>query len=106
MFTHLRATTKATLFYILAFGMVLAVALFSESMGEMAGLVSMFTSLAAVLIMIFLITPDGLLGRVLAEPRANNFGFPRPWGWAIFGPLLVMGTTYGIVWTTNMGRPE
>src|SRR3954470_21294259 len=105
MFTQLRPTTKATIFYALAFGMALLVALFAQGLGEKIALASMFTSLAAVLLMLLVITPDGYTRAGWQILGLNHLGL-RSWGWAVGGPILAMSITYGIVWSTNLGHPE
>lgn len=59
MFRNLSDLTKAGVFYALAFCLVTAVALLSNRMGEGVLIISMFTPLAALLILFFVVTRDG-----------------------------------------------
>src|SRR3954462_2150521 len=103
MFKQLRATTKAMIFYALAFGMAILIALFGQGMGEIVDLLTMFTSLAAVLLMLLVVTPDGYSRKGWESLALTRLGL-RYWGWAIGGPAIAMGITYGIIWSSNIGH--
>jgi membrane protease YdiL (CAAX protease family) len=103
MLTQLGTTSKALLFYALAFGMALLLALFGKGMGEIIRLVSMFTSLAAVLLMLLVVTRDGHTRSGWEMLGLHRLGVGA-WGWAIGGPILSLGLAYGIVWATNIGH--
>jgi membrane protease YdiL (CAAX protease family) len=63
----------------------------------------MFTPLAAVMLMLLVVTRDGY-----TRAGWRGLGLARAgwgsWGLALLGPLFVMGCTYAIVWTTGIGR--
>ncbi len=103
MFTQLSSLTKASLYYLIAFTLALLVALFGQGLGERSAILSMFTPLAAVLLMLLVVTRDGYTRvgwRALGLERAGW----ESWGLALLGPLLVMSCTYAIVWSTGIGR--
>ena len=102
MFTNLSNLTKATLFYMIAFGLSLSVAFLSQVFGETSLLVAMFTPLLSVLLMFFVITRDGY-----SRTGWLSLGLHRPglrsWGLAILAPLFVIGAAYGAVWSIGVG---
>lgn len=103
MFKQLSSSMKATLFYGMALGLILLLTLLGQGLGEVILVIAMITPLAAVLLMQFIITNDGttLAGwRILG---LHHLGL-RSWGFAILGPFLAMLCTYGIVWSTGIGR--
>jgi uncharacterized protein len=65
----------------------------------------MFTPSAAVLLMLLVVTRDGYSRAGWELLGLKRLGF-RSWGLAVGGPMLVMGFTYAIVWTTGVGRLE
>jgi membrane protease YdiL (CAAX protease family) len=103
MFTQLSNLSKAWIFYGLAFGMALLLALFGQGIGDTLNLVTMFTSAAAVLLTLLVVTRDGYTRIGWEILGLHRLGL-RTWSWAIGGPLLVMGVTYTTVWTTGLGR--
>lgn len=105
MFTNLTMVAKATIFYALAFGMALLLAIFGHGMGEMVGLVTMFTSLAAVLLTLLVVTRDGYTRSGWQILALNRLGL-RSWLLAILGPATVIGITYGIVWSLGIARAD
>jgi membrane protease YdiL (CAAX protease family) len=95
---------KASLYYLIAFALALLSAIFGQGLGERINLITMFTPLAAVLLMLLVVTRDGYTRagwRALGLLRSGGW---RSWGLAVLGPLLVMGCTYVIVWSTGIGR--
>jgi hypothetical protein len=56
MFRSLADTTKALIFYGIAFGMAALVALIAPLIGPVAGFVTMFTPAIAVLLMLLVVT--------------------------------------------------
>src|SRR5215213_9032704 len=103
MFTKLSASTKATIFYIFAFGMALLLAIFGQGLGERIRVVSMSTPLLATLLMLLVVTRDGYTREGWTLLGIQRAGW-RTWPLAILGPVVVLGVTYGIVWTTGIGR--
>lgn len=104
MFTKLSNFTKATLFYLLAVGLAVGVALRAAELGaDGAGIMNMVTPLAAVLLMLLLVTRDGY-----QRAGWQGLGLQRAglgsWRLALVGPFLVLGVTYSIVWSSGIGR--
>ncbi|HEY2388859.1 MAG TPA: CPBP family intramembrane glutamic endopeptidase [Candidatus Binatia bacterium] len=79
MYANLPALTKATLFFVLAFGLCLMVALMEPLFGARTPIVAMPTALGA--------------------HRAGV----RGWGLAVLLPALVLGAAYGAVWLSGVG---
>lgn len=103
MFKQLSSLSKATLFYGIALGLILLLALLGQGLGEAILAIAMFTPMAAVLLMQFVLTRDGTTRagwRILGLHRSGL----RLWGFAILAPFLVLLCTYGIVWATGLGR--
>jgi uncharacterized protein len=103
MFKHLTDLTKAAAFYGITFALVFAIALLSRgdaSSGNLAPLLSMLAPLAAVLLMLLVVTRDG---RVQESWRALGLGQSgwRAWGVALLGPALLLLVAYGILWRTD-----
>ena len=88
---------KASVFYAITLTIMLAVALAPWAGTKLA----MFTPLAAVLIVLFVITRDGYTGEGLRSLGLHRLGL-RAWPAAIGGPLLVLGAAYGVVWFTGV----
>jgi len=59
MFTQLTDTVKAALFYAIAFGLTLCVALLAPRLGDGAMLLHMYTPTVAALLMLLVVTRDG-----------------------------------------------
>jgi len=103
MFKHLTDLTKAAAFYGITFALVLAIALLSRgdaSSGNLANMLSMLAPLAAVLLMLLVVTRDG---RVQESWRALGLGQSgwRAWGVTLLGPALLVLVAYGILWRTG-----
>lgn len=98
MFTGLTNQAKATIFYLIALALAFGVAL----MPGASTFVYMLTPLAAVLIMLLLVTRDGYSKAGWKSLGLHLLGL-RSWGLAVVVPTLVMGVAFGIVWTTGIG---
>ena len=105
MFRNLSNLVKAGIFYGLAFGLALAVALLSQVFGEGVLIISMFTPLMAVLLMFFVVTRDGY-----SRTGWLSLGLHRPgvrsWGLAVLMPLIAIGVAYGAAWSIGVGQPN
>lgn len=104
MLNKLMDRTKASLFYGIALLLAVAVAL----MPGTTTFVYMFTPLAAVAIMLFVVTRDGYTKAGLKSLGLHRLGL-RAWPAALLVPLLVMGLAYGVVWGAGLatfGTPE
>jgi membrane protease YdiL (CAAX protease family) len=102
MFLHLTDTTKALIFYSIAFALAVLVTVLAPLIGAGAGFVTMFTPLIAVLIMLLVVTRDGYSRagwRSLGLHRAGLRGWPL----ALLGPALVLGCTYALAWQIGVG---
>ena len=103
MFNQLSSLKKATLFYGIALSLIVLVALLGQGLGESILAIAMFTPLAAVLLMQFVVTRDGTSRDGWTILGLHKLGL-RTWGIAIVAPFLVMLCTYGIAWTIGIGR--
>ena len=97
MFTGLTNQAKATIFYLIALALAFGVAL----MPGASTFVYMLTPLAAVLLMLLLVTRDGYSKAGWKSLGLHLLGL-RSWGLAVAVPTLVMGVAFGIVWTTGI----
>ena len=80
MFRHLSGISKATLFCGFSLGLILLLALLGQGLGEAILAIAMFTPLAAVLLMQFVVTHDGTTRT----------------GWRILGLLYLGLRTWGL----------
>jgi uncharacterized protein len=104
MWTNLNNYVKASLFYGLAVGFAVLLALFASQLNaEQAGILNMFTPLLAVLLLLLVVTRDGYGKGGWLTLGLHRAGW-QSWGLAVVGPLLVLSVTYGIVWATGLGR--
>ncbi len=102
MFADLSAPTKATLFFIVAFGLCATVALLEPVFGDRTPIVAMPTALVAVLVMLLVVTPDGCTRAGWSALGVHRLGL-RGWGLALLLPPLVLGIAYGAVWLSGVG---
>jgi membrane protease YdiL (CAAX protease family) len=103
MFIQLGSLMKASLFYLIALTLALLVALFGQGLGERSAILSMVTPLAAVLLLLLVVTRDGYTRAGWRVLGLHGAGWGS-WGLAVLGPLLVLGCSYAIVWSTGIGR--
>jgi membrane protease YdiL (CAAX protease family) len=103
MFTHLSDLTKSAWFYMITFGLVLAITLMSGQRGIDPSWGLMFTPLAAVLLMFFVVTRDGTSKKAWLSLGLHRAGF-RSWGLALLAPVAVLALAYGLAWTLGIGR--
>ncbi len=97
MLARLPETTKASLFYAITLALMLAVTL----MPGASAAVAMLTPLAALLVMLFVVTRDGYTREGLKSLGLHRLGL-RAWPVAILGPLVILGVAYGVVWSTGV----
>ena len=103
MFTQRTVLMKAALYYGIAFGLILLLALFELGLGRWILAIAMLTPLTAVLLMLLVVTRDGYTRTGWQTLGLHRLGW-RTWGMAILAPLLVMLCTYSIAWATGIGR--
>src|SRR5215212_2686743 len=101
MFKQLSSLMKASLFYLIAFGLAVLVAALAPWLGDVSFL-SMFTPMTAVLLMLFVVTREGYTRAGWQTLGLHRLGW-RSWALAVLGPLLVLSCTYGLVWSTGIG---
>ncbi len=97
MFGKLADGGKALVFYAIALVLALAVALIPGA----TTFVYAFTPLVAVAITMFIVTREGYTKEGLKSLGLHRPGM-RAWPAAVLVPLLVMGVSYGVVWTTGL----
>ena len=103
MFTRFTDLTKSVWFYIIAFGLTLAVSLASGQLGVDPGLSIMFTPLIAVVVMFFIVTRDGYSKEAWLSLGLHRPGF-RSWGLALLAPIAVLLSVYGLAWSLGIVR--
>ena len=103
MFTNFTDLTKSIWFYIIAFGLTLAVSLASGQLGVDPGLSIMFTPLIAVVVMFFIVTRDGHSKEAWLSLGLHRPGF-RSWGLALLAPIGVLISVYGLAWILGIVR--
>jgi uncharacterized protein len=104
MFTQLTSSTKAYIFYGLAFGMTLIASLCSPLLGEMTMLVHMFGPTLATLFMLLVVTRDGYSSAAWRALGLHRGAGLSRWMLALFGPLLIVGIPYLVVWSSGVGQ--
>lgn len=105
MVHHLNSLAKAALFYLITLTLAVLLAIFGEGLGPFIMVVTMFTPLVAVLLMLLVVTRDGYHRAGWQALGLHRLGWQR-WGLAVLGPLLVLSCTYAIVWRTGIGHPH
>lgn len=96
-------TGKALTFYLIALGLATGVALAAPLLGPISSFLTMFTPLAAVLLMLLVVTRDGYSREAWRALGLHRAGL-RGWGLALALPALVLGCTYSVAWGTGIGR--
>jgi uncharacterized protein len=102
LFTNLSNSAKASVFFIIAFGLTVTVSLL-PFLGKITGIIHMFTPTLSVLIMMLVVTRDGYSKAGWATLGLHRLGL-RWWVLALIGPLVVMSAIYGLVWSTGLGQ--
>jgi membrane protease YdiL (CAAX protease family) len=101
MFTKLSDLTKACIYYGLAFGLMLTTSLLYPVLGEGVIAVAMLTPAISVLLMLLVVTPDGRSKAGWASLGLHRLGL-RGWAAAVLVPLLVVGSSYSLVWVSGL----
>src|SRR6266545_6048055 len=102
MYKTLSDPVKAIVFYAIAFGLELAVAIaLAPVLGELAALVGMFTPTIAVLVMLLVLTREGYTRAGWESLGLHRAGL-RAWGLALLVPLLALGGAYGVLWASGV----
>jgi len=103
MYSNLTNNKKAIIFYAVTLTLAIAVALMAPVIGDMVRIVSMLTPLAAVLIMLLVVTRDGYSRAGWADLGLHRLG-RKAWAFALLAPLPVLLFSYGVVWSTGVAR--
>lgn len=108
MFNQLSTIMKAGVFYVIAFGLAVAVAaalMLVPGLGERLGQIDLYmlTPLAAVLLMLLVVTRDGWSRTGWKGLGLHRLGV-RSWGMAFLAPLGLFVGIYAVVWSTGLGR--
>jgi membrane protease YdiL (CAAX protease family) len=101
MFTQLTTSTKAFLFFGIAFGLTLTVSLLSPLLGEATPIVHMFTPLLSALLLLLVVTRDGYTKAGWVALGLHRAGL-RAWGLALLMPFLILGFGYSVIWLTGI----
>ena len=96
MFANLSGPQRAAIFYSTALGLAIVVNAFSGTFGELTPLVTMFTPAVAVVIVMLLVTREGLGRSGLASLGVMTLGL-RGWWLAILGPMAVLAASYAVL---------
>lgn len=101
MFKRMEDLAKAATYYVIAFGLCVGVVLLIPRFGDGAFKLVMFTPLLAVLIMLLVITRDGVSLAAWRNLGLHRLG-AKGWALALFVPLFVLGVAYGAVWISGV----
>ena len=104
MFTHLTNSTKAFLFFGIAFGLTLTASLLYPLLGATTPFIHTYTPTLSVLIMMLVVTRDGYSKTGWATLGLHRLGGLRYWVLALVGPLVLMGVLYGLAWSSPVGQ--
>lgn len=104
MFRNLTDSTKALIFFALAFGMTVAVSLLEPLLGGVTMLLHMYTPTFAAVLMLLVVTRDGYTRAAWSALGLGRAAWPA-WGLALVGPLAVVGGAYAIVWVAGLAHP-
>lgn len=101
MFTRLSDRDKALLYFLIAFALCTGATMLAPVMGAHALKVAMVAPLAAVLLMLLMVTRDGA-----SRERWRDLGLHRAglagWPLALAVPLVVLGFSFGAIWFTGL----
>ena len=103
MFTQLTDPAKAVVFYALAFGLTVSVALLAPLLGEATIIVHMFTPLLATLLMLLVVTREGYSRAGWGSLGLQHLGL-RSWPLALLAPVAVLSAAFGLVWSTGVAH--
>ena len=100
MFTTLTDSTKAVVFYALAFGITLGISLLSPLLLPLLGgwfmLLHMYSPTIALVLMLLVVTRDGYARAAWSELGIHRAGL-RSWPLALLGPLAIFAAVYAVV---------
>lgn len=101
MFPHLSDLTKALLYTLLATALCAGAMTLAPVMGEHVLKLAMIAPLAAVLLMLLVITRDGAARAGWLDLGLHRTGIAG-WPLALAVPLAVLGFSFGAVWATGL----
>lgn len=90
----------AVVYYVVAFGLALAIAVFGAELGEGALALTMFTPLAAVLVVVILFVPTGSRRAFADTLGIHRFG-SRGYVLAIAVPALIFGVGLAVLFASG-----
>ncbi len=90
---------RAAVFYAIALGLAILASLAAPVLHEGALILTMFTPLAAVLLMMLVFTHEGRSSAGWAALGLTKPGW-RGWPLAVLAPIVVLGVSYAILWAT------
>ena len=103
MSTHLSSSSKALLFFGIAFGLTLTASLLYPLLGDVTLLIHTYSPTLSVLIMMLVVTRDGYSKTGWATLGLHRLGL-RYWVLALLGPLVLMSALYAIAWGSSVGQ--
>jgi membrane protease YdiL (CAAX protease family) len=103
MSTHLSSSSKALLFFGIAFGLTLTASLLYPLLGDVTLLIHTYSPTLSVLIMMLVVTRDGYSKTGWATLGLHRLGL-RYWVLALLGPLVLMSALYAIAWSSSVGQ--
>ena len=103
MVSNLTNQKKAIIFYAVTLTLAIGVALMAPLIGDTVRIVSMLTPVAAVLIMLLVVTRDGYSRAGWADLGLHRLG-RKAWAFALLAPLPVLLFSYSVVWSTGIAR--
>lgn len=101
MLANLTDLGKSAIYYGLAFTLVLLASLLYPVLGGLVIIAAMYAPLAAVLLMLFVVTPDGRTKAGWVSLGLHRPGF-RAWLPALLIPLAVIGGAYVLAWGAGL----
>ena len=103
MSTHLSSSSKAFLFFGIAFGLTLTASLLYPLLGDVTLLIHTYSPTLSVLIMMLVVTRDGYSKSGWATLGLHRLGL-RYWVLALLGPLVLMSALYAIAWGSSVAQ--
>ena len=98
MINNLSGPAKATIFYAIALGLAVGLAVFvSGTVGEATAMLTMVTPAVSLLVMMLVITGEGRSRAGWISLGVTRAGL-RGWWLAILGPMIILATSYALAY--------